>query len=156
MQHLQFLSAQLAEQQMPAEAMQQIEMMQAQITQAPPEEAKALTQQIQMMLDQISSPIMASLTEQFLSSIQMPSGDPLVEIRQKELELRDKELDMEQDQFEEKQEQARENKMIEAGLQQQRIDVQKAIADDKLQLAIDRMRQQADLKLTELEVKTRQ
>lgn len=156
MQHLQFLSAQLAEQQMPAEAMQQIEMMQAQITQAPPEEAKALTQQIQMMLDQISSPIMASLTEQFLSSIQMPSGDPLVEIRQKELELRDKELDMEQDQFDEKQEQARENKMIEAGLQQQRIDVQKAIADDKLQLAIDRMRQQADLKLTELEVKTRQ
>ena len=156
MQHLQFLSAQLAEQQMPAEAMQQIEMMQAQITQAPPEEAKALTQQIQMMLDQISSPIMASLTKQFLSSIQMPSGDPLVEIRQKELELRDKELDMEQDQFEEKQEQARENKMIEAGLQQQRIDVQKAIADDKLQLAIDRMRQQADLKLTELEVKTRQ
>lgn len=156
MQHLQFLSAQLAEQQMPAEAMQQIEMMQAQITQAPPEEAKALTQQIQMMLDQISSPIMASLTEQFLSSIQMPSGDPLVEIRQKELELRDKELDMEQDQFEEKQEQARENKMIEAGLQQQRIDVQKAIADDKLQLAIDRMRQQADLKVTELEVKTRQ
>ena len=156
MQHLQFLSAQLAEQQMPAEAMQQIEMMQAQISQAPPEEAKALTQQIQMMLDQISSPIMASLTEQFLSSIQMPSGDPLVEIRQKELELRDKELDMEQDQFEEKQEQARENKMIEAGLQQQRIDVQKAIADDKLQLAIDRMRQQADLKLTELEVKTRQ
>ena len=156
MQHLQFLSAQLAEQQMPAEAMQQIEMMQAQITQAPSEEAKALTQQIQMMLDQISSPIMASLTEQFLSSIQMPSGDPLVEIRQKELELRDKELDMEQDQFEEKQEQARENKMIEAGLQQQRIDVQKAIADDKLQLAIDRMRQQADLKLTELEVKTRQ
>ena len=156
MQHLQFLSAQLAEQQMPEEAMQQIEMMQAQITQAPPEEAKALTQQIQMMLDQISSPIMASLTEQFLSSIQMPSGDPLVEIRQKELELRDKELDMEQDQFDEKQEQARENKMIEAGLQQQRIDVQKAIADDKLQLAIDRMRQQADLKLTELEVKTRQ
>ena len=156
MQHLQFLSAQLAEQQMPAEAMQQIEMMQAQITQAPPEEAKALTQQIQMMLDQISSPIMASLTEQFLSSIQMPSGDPLVEIRQKELELRDKELDMEQDQFDEKQEQARENKIIEAGLQQQRIDVQKAIADDKLQLAIDRMRQQADLKLTELEVKTRQ
>ena len=63
---------------------------------------------------------------------------------------------MEQEQFDEKQEQARENKMIEAGLQQQRIDVQKAIADDKLQLAIDRMRQQADLKLTELEVKTRQ
>jgi len=156
MQHLQFLSAQLAEQQMPAEAMQQIEMMQAQITQAPPEEAKALTQQIQIMLDQISSPIMASLTEQFLSSIQMPSGDPLVEIRQKELELKDKELDMEQDQFDEKQVQARENKMIEAGLQQQRIDVQKAIADDKLQLAIDRMRQQADLKLTEIEVKTRQ
>ena len=99
---------------------------------------------------------MASLTEQFTASIQMPSGDPLVEIRQKELELKDKELDIEQEQFEDKQDQSRENKMIEAGLQQQRIDVQKAIADDKLQLAIERMKQQANLKLTELQAKARQ
>ena len=45
--------------------------------------------------------------------------------------------------------------MVESQLQQQRIDVQKAIADDKLQLAIDRMKQQAELKITELQSKMR-
>ena len=62
---------------------------------------------------------------------------------------------MEQQQFETKLEQNQENKMVESQLQQQRIDVQKAIADDKLQLAIDRMKQQAELKITELQAKMR-
>lgn len=155
MQHLQFLSAQLAQQQIPPELQQQFEQMQMAMQQSSPEEAKALQQQMQMMLDQISSPIMAQLTQQFLESIQQPSGDPLVEIRKQELDLKDKELDMEQQQFETKIEQNQENKMVESQLQQQRIDVQKAIADDKLQLAIDRMKQQAELKITELQSKMR-
>ena len=155
MQHLQFLSAQLAQQQIPTELQQQFEQMQMAMQQASPEEAKALQQQMQMMLDQISSPIMAELTQQFLQSIQQPSGDPLVDIRKQELDLKDKELDMEQRQFETKLEQNQENKMIESQLQQQRIDVQKAIADDKLQLAIERMKQQAELKITELQAKMR-
>lgn len=155
MQHLQFLSAQLAQQQIPPELQQQFEQMQMAMQQASPEEAKALQQQMQMMLDQISSPIMAELTQQFLQSIQQPSGDPLVDIRKQELDLKDKELDMEQQQFETKLEQNQENKMIESQLQQQRIDVQKAIADDKLQLAIERMKQQAELKITELQAKMR-
>ena len=155
MQHLQFLSAQLAQQQIPPELQQQFEQMQMAMQQASPEEAKALQQQMQMMLDQISSPIMAQLTQQFLESIQQPSGDPLVDIRKQELDLKDKELDMEQQQFETKLEQNQENKMIESELQQQRIDVQKAIADDKLQLAIERMKQQAELKITELQAKMR-
>ena len=62
---------------------------------------------------------------------------------------------MEQQQFETKLEQNQENKMVESQLQQQRIDVQKAIADDKLKLAIDRMKQQAELKITELQSKMR-
>ena len=37
--------------------------------------------------------------------------------------------------------------------QKQRLDIQKIIADDKLQLGFDRLKQQADLKLLELEQK---
>ena len=46
-------------------------------------------------------------------------------------------------------------KMQENMLQEQRINVQKDIADDKLNVAIDRLRQNADLKLMELGTKTR-
>jgi hypothetical protein len=45
--------------------------------------------------------------------------------------------------------------MQENMLQEQRINVQKDIADDKLNVAIDRLRQNADLKLMELGTKTR-
>ena len=127
-----------------------------QMQQVPAEQAQAMAQELQMMIDQMSAPIMAELTNQFLSSIQQgDSGDPLVAIRQQELELRDKELDLEQDQFDKKQEQQVQEKMIDMQLQQQRIDVQKAIADDKLQLGLDRLQQQAELKLLELEQKMR-
>jgi len=45
--------------------------------------------------------------------------------------------------------------MMDAQLSQQRLDVQKSIADDKLQLGLDRMRQQAELKILELEQRFR-
>ena len=62
---------------------------------------------------------------------------------------------MEQEQFAVKQEQKTQDKMVDAQIQQQRLDVQKAIADDKLQLGLDRLQQQANLKLLELEQKFR-
>ena len=156
MQHLQFLASQLAEQQMPPELQERIGMLQMQMQQVSPEEAQMIAQELQMLIDQMSAPFMAELTNQFLSSIQTgDSGDPLVAIRQQELELRDKELDMEQEQFAVKQEQKTQDKMVDAQIQQQRLDVQKAIADDKLQLGLDRLQQQANLKLLELEQKFR-
>ena len=45
--------------------------------------------------------------------------------------------------------------MIDADLARQRLDVSKTIADEKLQLGLDRLKQQADLKLLELEQKFR-
>ena len=45
--------------------------------------------------------------------------------------------------------------MVDTQMQQQRLDIQKAIADDKLQLAVERMQQQAELKLMELQSKMR-
>jgi hypothetical protein len=108
-----------------------------------------------MLLDQFAAPIMAQLSEEFLQSIGQGSEDPLVEIRKAEVELRDKELDQEQSQFEAKQNQRAEEKLLENEIQKQRINVQKNVADDKLDVALQRLQQQADLKLLELEQKMR-
>jgi hypothetical protein len=62
---------------------------------------------------------------------------------------------MESDQFVAKQSQRAEEKVLDSQIQQQRIDVQKQIADDKLEVAVNRLKQNADLKLLELENKLR-
>ena len=156
MQHLQFLAAQIAQEQMPPEMQQQIQQIQAQMQQVSPEEAAAIQQQIQVIMEQFSSQIMAQLASEFLQSIGMGgSEDPLVDIRKRELDLRDKELDMESDQFIAKQSQRAEEKALDSQIQQQRINVQKQIADDKLEVAVNRLKQNADLKLLELENKLR-
>jgi hypothetical protein len=156
MQHLQFLSVQIAQEQMPPEVMERIQAVQQQIQMVSPQEAQMIMQETQMILDQFSSPILASLTAQFLQSIGMSGdADPLVEIRKAELELRDKELDQEAEQFVQRQNQRAQEKQIDSQLQLQRLDIQKAIADDKLGVSMDRLKQNADLKLLELEQKFR-
>ena len=62
---------------------------------------------------------------------------------------------MESEQFVAKQGQRQQEKMMDGQLQQERINVQKEIADDKLGVALDRLKQNADLKLFELENKIR-
>ena len=154
MQHLQFLAAQLAQEQMPDEMKQRMAEIQAQIQQVSPEEAQMINQQIQMINEQYSSSIMAQLANEFLQSIGMSGGgDPLVDIRQKELDLRDKELDIESQQFDSKQNQRAQEKAIDTELQLERMNVQKQIADDKLEVAIDRLKTNTDIKLLELENK---
>ncbi len=154
MQHLQFLAAQLAQEQMPDEMKQRIAEIQAQMQQVTPEEAQMIGQQIQMVNEQYSSAIMAQLANDFLQSIGMSGGgDPLVDIRKQELDLRNKELDIESQQFDSKQSQRAQEKMMESDLQRERMNVQKQIADDKLEVAIDRLKTNTDLKLLELENK---
>ena len=156
MQHLQFMAGQIAQEQMPAEMQQRIAEIQAQMQQVPQEEAQMIGQQIQMMMEQMSSSVMAELASEFLQSIGMSgSEDPLVDIRKRELDLKDKELDLENQQFSQKQNQRAQEKMMDAELQAERMNVQKSIADDKLEVAIDRLKQNADLKLFELENKIR-
>ena len=156
MQHLQFLSKEMSAEQIPEEVQMQIQQAQEQMAQMSPQEGQQVQMQIQMMLDQFSSPIMAQLTNEFLQSIgQGDGGDPLVEIRKAELDLKDKELDIDTQQFMQKQNQRDQEKMLEAQLQEQRINVQKEIAGDKLNVAIDRLKQNADLKILELETKMR-
>ena len=154
MQHLQFLASQLAQEQMPDEVKQRIAEIQTQMQQVSPEEAQLIGQQIQMINEQYSSAIMAELANEFLQSIGMSGGgDPLVDIRKRELDLRDKELDIESQQFDNKQNQRAQEKMMDAELQLERMNVQKQIADDKLGVAVDRLKQNTDFKLLELENK---
>ena len=154
MQHLQFLASQISQEQIPPEVQQKIQEIQGQMQQVSPEEAQQIQQQIQMILEQFSAPVMAQLTAEFLQSIGMGGDeDPLVQIRKTELELKDKELNQESAMFTAKQEQRAQEKVLDSQIQEERMQVQKSIADDKLGLAIDRLKQQADLKLFELENK---
>ena len=156
MQHLQFLSGQIASEQMQPEMQQRIGALQQQMQQVTPEQAQQLQQELQMMMDQMSSPILAELTNNFLATIQTGNQtDPLVAIRQQELALKDKEIDIDQEKFAAKQQSNQQETMIDADLARQRLDVSKTIADEKLQLGFDRLKQQADLKLLELEQKFR-
>ena len=154
MQHLQFLASQISQEQIPREVQQKIQEIQGQMQQVSPEEAQQIQQQIQMILEQFSAPVMAQLTAEFLQSVGMGTDqDPLVQIRKTELELKDKELNQEAAMFTAKQEQRAQEKVLDSQIQEERMQVQKSIADDKLGVAIDRLKQQADLKLFELENK---
>lgn len=154
MQHLQFLAGQMAQQQIPPEVQQQVQQMQAQMQQMPPEQQPQVAAQTQMIVESFSAPIMAEMTQELLISIgQGNEEDPLVQIRQQELELRDKEIDIDQSQFVEKQAQKEQEKLLENEIAKQRIGVQKNIADDKLDIARERLEQQANLKLLEMQQK---
>jgi hypothetical protein len=154
MQHLQFMSTQMAKEQMPPQIQQQVQQLEQQMTQVPPEQQPQVVSQIQMITESFSSPIMAQLTQDFLMSIgQGSEEDPLVQIRQKELDLREQELNADQNQFDAKQAQRGEEKLLESEIAKQRIGVQKSVADDKLDIAAQRLEQQAELKLLELQAK---
>jgi hypothetical protein len=69
--------------------------------------------------------------------------------------LREKAIDSENEQFESKQAQRAQEKLLETEIAKQRIDVQKAVADDKLDVALQRLDQQAELKLLDMQNKNR-
>ena len=156
MQHLQFMAGQMVQDQIPAELNQQMQELQqaSQTGLIPPDQLQMQASQIQMQIEQFSSPVLAQLTQELLESIgQGDETDPLVQIRQQELELREKAIDSDNQQFEAKQAQRAQEKLLETQISRQRIDTQKAVADDKLDVAIRRLEQQAELKLLDMQNK---
>ena len=154
MQHLQFLANQIAEQQMPPEAQQQIQQMMQQAQTLDPQSQMMVQQQVQGIIESMSSPILAQLSSEFLASIQPPpQQDPLVAIRQQELGLRDKEIDLKNQQFVSKEQQDAMEKSAELQLQQQKADQQAMVASEKNDIAKERLRQQAELKLIDLQAR---
>jgi hypothetical protein len=156
MQHLQFMAGQMVQDQIPPELNQQMQEMQAaqQSGQVPPQQLQQMQSQIQMQIEQISSPVLAQLTQELLESIgQGDETDPLVQIRQQELMLKEKAIDSENEQFEAKQQQRAEEKLLETEIAKQRLGIQKEVADDKLDVALRRLEQQAELKLLDMQNK---
>ena len=156
MQHLQCMAGQMVQDQIPPELTQQIQELQqaGQTGQIPPDQMQMQMGQIQMQIEQFSAPVLAQLTQDLLESIgQGDETDPLVQIRQQELHLREKAIDSDNQQFEAKQAQRAQEKLLETEISKQRIDTQKAVADDKLDVAIRRLEQQAELKLLDMENK---
>ena len=154
MQHLQFLANQIAQQQMPPEMQQQIQQMSQQAMQMDPQSQMAIQQQIQSMIESMSSPILAQLSAEFLQSVQPPQQvDPLVQIRQQELGLRDKEIEFKNAQFQAKEQQDAMEKMADIEIQQQKADQNAMIQSEKNEIAKERLRQQAELKLIDLQAR---
>ena len=154
MQHLQFLANQIAQQQMPPEMQQQIQQMSQQAMQMDPQSQMAIQQQIQSMIESMSSPILAQLSAEFLQSVQPPQQvDPLVQIRQQELGLRDKEIEFKNAQFQAKEQQDAMEKMADIEIQQQKADQGAMIQSEKNEIAKERLRQQAELKLIDLQAR---
>jgi len=154
MQHLQFLANQIAEQQMPPEAQQQIQQMMQQAQTLDPQSQMMVQQQVQSIIESMSSPILAQLSTEFLASIQPPQQqDPLVAIRQQELGLRDKEIELKNQQFASKEQQDAMEKSAELQLQKQKADQQAMNASEKNDIAKERLRQQAELKLIDLQAR---
>jgi hypothetical protein len=154
MQHLQFMANQMAEQQLPPDVQQQIQASLEQATQLDPQSQMALQQQIQTIIESFSSPILAQLSAEFLASVQPPQQeDPLVSIRQQELGLRDKEIEMKNQQFMAKEEQDAMESAAELQIQQNKADQQAAIGNEKNDIAKQRLQQQAELKLIDLQAR---
>jgi len=154
MQHLQMKADSLAEQQMPPEVQQQIQGMLQQAQQADPQTQAGMQQQIQGIIESFSSPILAQLSNEFLTSVQPPQqDDPLVAIRQQELGLRDKEIEMKNQQFMAKEQQDAMESGTELQLQQQKADQQALIGNEKNDIAKQRLQQQAELKLIDLQAR---
>jgi hypothetical protein len=156
MQHLQFMATAMASDQIPPELQQQMaQLEQAAATgQIPPDQVQAMQQEMTGIIEQVSSPILAQLTQELLLSIGQGSPeDPLVAIREQELALRQAEMEQDQEQFQIRETARANEKLLEAELAKQRIDATERNNSEKMDLAIQRLAQQADLKLTELAAK---
>ena len=154
MQHLQLKADAIAQQQMPPEAMQQYQQMQQQAQQMPPTESAQIMNQAQGILAQFSSPIMTELVQQFTEQVSAPpEEDPLVTIRKQELALKGQQLSQEQDQFETKEQMRMEEKLRQDGIDMERINAQRDIANLKDDTTRDRMDQQKELKLIDIGLK---
>jgi len=128
--------------------------MMQQAQQADPQTQAGMQQQIQGIIEGLSSPILAQLSNEFLTSVQPPQqDDPLVAIRQQELGLRDKEIEMKNQQFMAKEQQDAMESGNEIQLQQQKADQQALIGNEKNDIAKQRLQQQAELKLIDLQAR---
>jgi hypothetical protein len=110
----------------------------------PPEQQMMMQQDpnaMKLMADQVASrsaELAAEIQEQYAQALTPPpSEDPLVTIRKQELALRGQEIAQKQDQFEKKQTLDKEKERNDVLLDQQRLDQQEEIANQRDQTTRD-------------------
>ena len=154
MEHLQMKADVLAQQQMPQEVMAQYQQLQQATQQTSGQEQQQLVQQAAQILGQYSSPILAQLVQEFTESVGSPEDeDPLVTIRKQELALKGQELAQEQRQFAADQDRKIQETQARLSVDRERIDASESIARMKDDTAQDRLDQQREFKLRDLQNK---
>ncbi len=124
--------------------MSELQAQQEVLAQVPPEQQAMMQQDpnaMKAMQDQIASrsaELAAEIQEQYAQALTPPpSEDPLVTIRKQELALRGQEIAQKQDQFDKKQSFEREKESNDALLDQQRLDQQEELANQRDQTTRD-------------------
>tara|TARA_R100000655_G_scaffold34735_1_gene67566 strand:+ start:486 stop:2951 length:2466 start_codon:yes stop_codon:yes gene_type:complete len=151
MEHLQMKADILAQQQMPPEALQQLQQIQQQAQQVSPAEQGMLMQEANNILAQFSAPIMSELVADYTARIQSPEDeDPLVAIRKQELALKGQELAIEQQQFVAQERRKEQDAARRARIDRERIATSEDIAEMRDDTARARLDQQRMLKNLDL------
>ena len=150
MQHLQMKADLVAQQQMPPEQMQQYQQLQQQAQNVNPQEALQIQTQAKDLLAQYSAPIFAELVTQYSEQTSDPNEDPLVALRRQEIALKGQELAIEQQQFQVEQQRKRDDSLRQDAIDRERISLQEDIAEMKDETTRERLEQQRELKLMDL------
>ena len=144
MEHLQMKADVLAQQQMPAEVLQQFQQLQAQAEQVSPAQQQQLVVEANNILAQYSAPIMSELIVEYTAKISAPEDeDPLVAIRKQELALKGQELALDQQQFIAQEQRKAEDSARRAQIDRERINASEDIAemrDDTARARLDQQR----------------
>jgi hypothetical protein len=97
-----------------------------------------MQKQIQDQIASRAAEIAAEVSEQYAQSLTPPpQEDPLVTIRKQELALRGQEIQQKDDQFKKKQEMEMQKERNDVLIDQQRLDQQEEIAQDRIQTQRD-------------------
>jgi len=144
MEHLQMKADVIAQQQMPAEVLQQFQQLQAQADQVSPAQQQQLVVEANNILAQYSAPIMSELIAEYTTKISSPEDeDPLVAIRKQELALKGQELALDQQQFVAQEQRKAEDSARRAQIDRERINASEDIAemrDDTARARLDQQR----------------
>ena len=152
MEHLQMKADVLAQQQMPAEVLQQFQQLQAQAEQVSPAQQQQLVVEANNILAQYSAPIMSELIAEYTAKISAPEDeDPLVAIRKQELALKGQELALDQQQFIAQEQRKAEDSARRAQIDRERINASEDIAEMRDDTASARLDQQRLFKNIDLQ-----
>ena len=152
MEHLQMKADILGQQQMPPEVQVQVQQLEQQLEQLSPAQQPPVRDQLNALIAQFASPILAELVADYTQRISAPQDeDPLVSIRKQELALKGQELAIEQQQFVASENRKAQDSARRAQIDRERIGLTEEIAEMRDDTARARLEQQRLMKAIDLQ-----